>query len=121
MNKKIYIITIAAILIIAISGILHYCLFVNQNEEITPEVAEQLCYSVLGEKDEKTGFPFSFGVTETIEKGGKEYYVIRATWLVNNSHMSYIGNFFVAVDGKEIYDGFVQADEYTMENLIWRK
>ncbi|MBE7028242.1 MAG: hypothetical protein E7407_04325 [Ruminococcaceae bacterium] len=89
------------------------------NQKITAEEAEQLCYTVMGEKDETTGFPFSFGVTNTIEKDGKEYYAIRASWLVNNSHMSYIGDFFVSVDGQAIYTGIVQGDEYTIDELIW--
>lgn len=122
MNKKIHIIIIiATILFFAISGILYHCLFTHHNQQITPEDAEKLCYSVLGDKDEETGFPFSFGVTGTYEKDEKQYYVIRASWLVNNSHMSYIGDFFVSDDGKEIYNGFVQSGEYIMENVIWRE
>ena len=119
MNKKIYIIIFATILFFVISGILYQFLFVHQNRQITPRDAEELCYAVLGEKDEKTGFPLSFIATETIENEGKEYYVIRATWLVNNSHMSYIGDFFVSLDGKTIYTGIALADEYTMDSLIW--
>lgn len=118
--KKTYII-IATILLLAISSILYHSLLVQQNKKITPRDAEKLCYAVLGEKDAETGFQFSFGVTETIKKEEKEYYVIRASWLVNNSHMSYIGDFFVSVDGKEIYTGFVRPDEYKMEKLIWSK
>lgn len=119
MNKKIYIIIFVIVLFLVAGGILFHTIFAPQSDRITPEEAEKLCHSVLGDKDEATGFPFSFGVTGTYEKDGKEYYVIRASWLVNNSHMSYIGDFFVSVDGKEIYNGFVQADEYTIENLIW--
>ncbi|MBQ9097307.1 MAG: hypothetical protein IJY55_02800 [Clostridia bacterium] len=121
MNKKICIIIIATILFLAICGILYHYLVIPQNQHISPEDAEKLCYSVLGDKDENTGFPFSFGVTETIEKDGKEYYVIRASWLVNNNHMSYIGDFFVSVDGKEMYTGLAWKDEYTIETLIWSK
>ena len=121
MNKKICIIIISIILFVAIGGILYHYAFAPQSQQITPEDAEKLCYSVLGEKDEETGFLFSFGVTETIEIEGKEYYAVRASWLVNNSHMSYIGDFFVSVDGKEIYSGFARPGEYTIENLIWSK
>lgn len=92
-----------------------------ENQSITVEEAEKLCYTVMGEQDETTGFPFSFGVTKTVEQEGKEYYAIRASWLVNNSHMSYIGDFFVSVDGKEIYTGFVQDGKYTFGDLIWSK
>ena len=93
----------------------------SENQRITAEDAEKLCLIVLGEEDEATGFPFSFGVTEIIEKEGKEYYAIRASWLVDNSHLSYIGDFFVSVSGKEIYTGFVQDGEYTLDELIWKK
>ena len=94
---------------------------VLENQRITAEEAEKLCYTVIGEKDEATGFPFSFPVTEIIEQDGQEYYAIRASWLVNNDHMSYIGDFFVSVDGTKIYTGFVQDGEYTFEDLIWSK
>lgn len=86
---------------------------------ITPEEAEELCYFVLGEKDQDTGFTFSFGTAGAVEKDKKSYYVIRASWLVNNSHMSYIGDFFVSADGKEIYNGTALPGEYTMQNIIW--
>lgn len=86
---------------------------------ITPEEAEKLCQSVLGEKDEETGFTFSFGTSGAVEANGKQYYVIRASWLVNNSHMSYIGDFYVSADGKEIYSGTTFQGEYIMENIIW--
>lgn len=88
---------------------------------ITQQEAEKLCYSVFGEKDEETGFIFSFGTSGAVKTEGKQYYVIRASWLVNNSHWSYIGDFFVSADGKEIYGGTALSDEYTMENVIWRE
>ena len=90
-------------------------------QKITAIEAEELCYTIMGKKDEATGFPFSFTTTGTIERDGKEYYSIRASWLVNNSHMSYIGDFFVSVLGEEIYTGFVQGTEYTFEDLMWSK
>ena len=88
---------------------------------ITPEEAEKLCYNALGEKDEETGFIFSFGTAGAVETGGTQYYVIRASWLVNNSHLSYIGDFFVSADGRTIYSGTALAGEYTMDNIIWEK
>ena len=93
----------------------------RESQRITAEEAEKLCYTVMGEKDETTGFPFSFGVIVTFEQDGKEYYSIRATWLVNNDHMSYIGDFFVSVDGREIHTGFVKDGEYKFEDMIWSK
>lgn len=86
---------------------------------ITQQEAERLCYSVLGGKDEETGFIFSFGASGAVETEGKQYYVIRASWLVNNSHLSYIGDFFVLADGKEIYSGTALQGEYIIGNLIW--
>ena len=86
---------------------------------ITPEKATELCFSVMGEKDKETGFAFSFGVSGAVETKGKQYYVIRGSWLVNNSHLSYIGDFFVSADGKEIYSGTYFQGEYTMDNVIW--
>lgn len=119
MNKKTYIILFVTIIIFANGIFLFRTLFVPQNDIITPEEAEKLCYSVLGEKDEDTGFPFSFGATGIYEEDGKQYHVIRASWLVNNSHLSYIGDFFVSVDGKEIYNGFAKSGSYEIENIIW--
>ncbi len=94
---------------------------VDSVKGITQQEAEKLCLSVLGEKDEETGFKFSFGTSGAVETEGKQYYVIRASWLVNNSHLSYIGDFFVSADGKEIYDGTALSGEYIMENAIWRE
>lgn len=92
---------------------------VDSVKGITQQEAEKLCSSVLGEKDEETGFIFSFGISGAIKTEGKQYYVVRASWLVNNSHLSYIGDFFVSADGKEIYGGTALQGEYIMENLIW--
>ena len=86
---------------------------------ITSHEAEELCYSVMGEKDEETGFIFSFGTSGAIEKDGKQYYVIRASWLVDNSHMSYIGDFFVTADGKELYSGTALGGEYEIVSKVW--
>ena len=94
---------------------------VDSVEGITQQEAERLCHSVFGEKDKETGFLFSFGTSGAVETKGKQYYVIRVSWLVNNSHLSYIGDFFVSADGKEIYDGTALSGEYTMGKLIWSK
>jgi len=94
---------------------------VDSVKGITQQEAEKLCHLVFGEKDEETGFIFSFGTSGAVKTGGKQYYVIRASWLVNNSHLSYIGDFFVSADGKEIYGGTALSGEYIMENVIWRE
>ena len=92
---------------------------VDSVKGITQQEAEELCYSVLGEKDEDTGFAFSFGTSGAVEKDAEQYYVVRASWLVNHSHFSYIGDFFVSADGKKIYNGFAQHGEYEMSSVIW--
>ena len=147
MIKKLFFILLIIVLIGAVGGIIYHKILLADNisiqeetklqnalgskaiieipvdsvDGITPEESEELCYFVMGEADEETGFPFSFGVAGAIEQGEKEYYVIRASWLVNNSHMSYIGDFFVAADGMELYSGTAKPGEYTIENLIWNK
>ncbi len=94
---------------------------VDSVKGITQKEAEELCYYVMGEKDEDTGFLFSFGTSGAVEKDKKQYYVIRASWLVNNNHLSYIGDFFVSADGTEIYNGTSLANEYVISDKIWSK
>lgn len=119
--KKVFYIPIILVLILAVVTVMYCFKYENSNQEITPNDAEKLCYIVLGEEDEETGFTFSFGFTQTIETEGKKYHVIRASWLVNNSHMSYIGDFFVSTDGEEIYEGTSVPPEYTIGDLIWKE
>lgn len=139
MNKKTFCIITALVLFFAISGIIYYNTFIYKSnvtvqedtdgviveisvdavKGITGRDAEELCYRVMGEKDKETGFIFSFGTSGAIQKGKKQYYTVRASWLVNNSHMSYIGDFFVSSDGKEIYSGTALQGEYEMVNKIW--
>ena len=88
---------------------------------ITTKRAEELCYNVLGKKDEKTGNLFSYGVSDAVKKGSREYYIVRVSWLVNNDHMSYIGDFFVSSDGSKIYNGFAKPGEYEMGDIVWSK
>ncbi len=94
---------------------------VDSVKGITQQEAESLCLSVMGEKDEETGFMFSFGASGAVKTAGKQYYVIRVSWLVNNSHLSYIGDLFVLADGTEVYSGTALQGEYIMEDLIWKK
>lgn len=152
MQKKAFLVIIAALLFIAVSGILIFVsndkanrktdeflqtqdITVNENESdgeiteisvdsvkgITQQEAEELCYFILGDKDDATGFTFSFGVLGAVKTNKKQYYVIRASWLVNNSHLSYIGDFFVSADGKEVYSGTALEGEYIMESIIWKE
>lgn len=88
---------------------------------LTAKEAENLCYTVLGDKAEENGFPISYRCMGGILVGDKAYYVMNITWLVNESHWSYIGNAFVSVDGREIYDGVALDGTYEMANLRWKK
>ena len=134
MTKKIFYIIAVTILFLAIGG----CnkagvqnndtttgriteISINDVNGISPSQAEELCYSFMGKEDEETGFLFSFGAEGAIEKDKKQYYVIRASWLVENSHLSYLGNLFVSADGKEIYDGTAIMGEYEIMNRVWRE
>ena len=94
---------------------------VDNVKGITAQEAEALCCRVMGERDEETGFVFSFGTSGAVQREEKQYYVIRVSWLVNNDHLSYIGDLFVSADGKEIYDGVVTGDKYEMMDLRWKK
>ena len=88
---------------------------------ITKQEAEELCGQVLGERAEENGFPISYRCISAVSANDKYYYVMHISWLVNNSHWSYIGNCFVSIDGQEIYDGIVSQDEYKMTQLRWKK
>lgn len=122
------------IIICAISMILSFGCGFSSHEAVAPDITEvdladvkgiteqeavELCRSVWGEVDEDTGFRLSYVYSGTVEKDGKQYYVIRTSWLVDNSHYSYIGDCFVASDGGEIYDGIYAADECSFADLIW--
>ena len=131
MKRNIFCIIVAILLIFAIGGCNKT---VDENDNtlgiiteiaiddvkgISSSEAEELYYSFMGKEDKETGFPFSFGTSGAIQKDGKQYYVIRASWLVENSHLSYIGDFFVSADGKEIYDGVALQGEYEILNKVW--
>ena len=96
-------------------------IFKGQKNAITKQEAENLCRNILAEKAEETGFPISYRCIGATSANDKLYYVMHITWLVNNSHWSYIGNCFVSFDGREIYDGIVSQDKCTMTQLRWKK
>ena len=56
----------------------------------------------IGEKDADTGNSFSFGYAGTVTIDGKDYYRFRISWLVDNSHLSYLTDYLVAADGSEL-------------------
>ena len=86
---------------------------------ITKDEAQELCAEVLGEYDPDTGFLMSYRCGEVISAGGKIYYVVYMSWLVDNSHLSRIGECFVSVDGKEIYNGSAFDGDYEITERIW--
>ncbi len=88
---------------------------------LTSIEAEQLCRDVLGDKAEENGFPISYKCISAVSANDKLYYVMHITWLVNDSHWSYIGNCYVSFDGREIYDGVVSGEEYEITDLRWKK
>lgn len=88
---------------------------------ITSMEAEQLCQEILGDSAEENGFPISYRCISAVSVNDKLYYVMHISWLVNNSHWSYIGNCFVSYDGKEIYDGLFLEEKYSMTELRWRQ
>jgi len=76
-----------------------------RNRKITSEQAVRLLREKIGEKDPTTDFQYSFIYEKIIIYDEKEYYSIRQSWLVENSHYSFIGQLFVSTDGEEIYAG----------------
>lgn len=69
---------------------------------ITQEEALALVEDHFGEKDEATGNTFSIGFENMVTLDGVEYYNFRVSWLVNGDHMSYLTNYLVSLDGKEM-------------------
>lgn len=69
---------------------------------ITQEEALALVEDHFGEKDEATGNTFSIGFEDMVTLDGVEYYNFRVSWLVNGDHMSYLTNYLVSLDGKEM-------------------
>ena len=93
----------------------------RQENGITKEEAEKLCYKVLGDVADENGFPISYRCIGAVSANNKCYYVMHNTWLVDNNHWSYIGNCFVSYDGEEIYDGYVMPAKYEITRLRWEK
>lgn len=69
---------------------------------ITQEEALALVEDHFGEKDEATSNTFSIGFEDMVTLDGVEYYNFRVSWLVNGDHMSYLTNYLVSLDGKEM-------------------
>ena len=69
---------------------------------ITQEEALALVEDHFGEKDEATGNTYSIGFEDMVTLDGVEYYNFRVSWLVNGDHMSYLTNYLVSLDGKEM-------------------
>ncbi|MCK9478433.1 MAG: hypothetical protein M0R40_02890 [Firmicutes bacterium] len=90
--------------------------------EISGSEAVNLCYEVLGEKAVETGFALSYQYVDSVEIENKKYYVISMYWLVEDSHLSFIGNAMVSNSGHEIFDGILEQDgSYIIAEKIWSK
>ena len=88
---------------------------------LSPAEAEKLCGEMLGTVAPETGFPLSYNHVGSATFGEETYYVMRITWLVNNSHQSYIGDCFVSDDGSAIYDGYATPTSYELGELRWTR
>jgi len=89
---------------------------------ITQDEAASLCRTVLGEKEEETGFDLAYLYIATVEIDGNEYYVIHRSWLVDNNHWSYIGYAIVSVAGDRIYEGTIDNEGYyCISGILWEK
>jgi len=73
--------------------------------EISVEEARKMLEDKYGTEDVDTGYPYSYGYDSKVTIDGQDYYNFRMTWLVDNDHMSYLTNMFVATDGSAIYSG----------------
>lgn len=69
---------------------------------ITPDQGAALLEEKLGSVDSATGNQMSYGYEDTISADGTEYYRYRVSWLVDSDHLSYLTDYLVSTDGKEI-------------------
>lgn len=77
--------------------------------EIGVDAATALLTARLGTEDAATGNTMSYAYTDTVTRGEKRYYRFRVSWLVDNDHLSYLGDWLVAVDGSEIVEATAEA------------
>lgn len=66
---------------------------------ITAEEGAAVLEKLLGTVDEATGNLMSYGYENTLVVEGTDYYNYRVSWLVDNSHLSYLTNYLVSVNG----------------------
>ena len=75
----------------------------NNETTITIEDATRILEAKYGTVDSMTGNTMSYGyITKVKDSKGNEYYAFRESWLVDNSHSSFLQNVFVSLDGKII-------------------
>lgn len=74
----------------------------DSSAAITPDQGAALLEEKLGSVDSSTGNQMSYGYEDTLTLDGIEYYRYRVSWLVNNDHLSYLTDYLVSTDGKEI-------------------
>lgn len=82
---------------------------------ITPDQGAALLEEKLGSVDSATGNQMSYGYEDTISVDGMEYYRYRVSWLVDSDHLSYLTDYLVSTDGKEIKEYVPEASSSETE------
>jgi|GEM_PF-668730 len=82
---------------------------------ITPDQGAALLEEKLGSVDSATGNQMSYGYEDTISADGAEYYRYRVSWLVDSDHLSYLTDYLVSTDGKEIKEYVPEASSSETE------
>lgn len=107
----------------------------QDDKGLTYDEIVAICIEYFGENGDiegHQGWPYVFlcaeysfpGEDVIIEREGKEYYIVRISWIVNadrpeESYPSYAGHAFVSIDGNEIYDGIKHSDgTYSFGRLL---
>ena len=87
----------------------------NKTKEslLTEDEAIALLYEKLGKEDPETGFAFSFAIINKLTIEDIPYYYGRWSWVVSDdsgpSHLCSLSEFFITLDGKELYTGTYDA------------
>ena len=66
---------------------------------LTEEEALAKVQEHFGERDEATGNTFSIAFENMVNVDGADCYSFRVSWLVDGSHLSYLTNYIVSLDG----------------------
>lgn len=89
-----------------------------KEKTITKEEALTIIENKYGIKDEMTGNTMSYSyITIVKDKDSNSYYAFRESWLVDNSHLSFLQNIFVSYNGKSIHTSSA-PDSYTKNEVV---